>query len=142
MNTENFITIEYHCKICKIGRVAQYDPVCPVKELENWRKSLVCDRCGDFENKHYNLRRAIYNSCISLVSVRGSAGKKLVEETERIVYDRLVALTKKMAKLVCDHYNVEFTWEATWPDDLMEFPKGCNASIKAYHAGIRRIAAS
>jgi len=124
---------DYHCKICKAGRVAYYDDACPIKQLDVWKKALTCDRCYKFRNDFLRAKENIINLCYLLKNSKPDVAK---------IRENVTKVTQLITKLCSDYYRIQNTWDIDFVHQIMQRPMHSLRVIDAYHAGIKKLAAA
>lgn len=130
----------YHCKICKAQGMANYNPDCPIQDLEKWRVNICCARCYTFYDSYQKLKRQIARVCYALVNIKRITDYKVKRDWEVKCCDILTKTTKRVATLCCDYYKLADVWSEDFVEQLREQPDKCYVILKAYHAGVRRLA--
>jgi hypothetical protein len=139
-------SLDYHCKFCdQPGHIEFEQPeLVKGKEAFNVIKYipiLCCDRCGRYQRTRRDLHYAICQTAAKLFSVRysfedeQSADRMAMEEKTRI---KLVRLTKRLAKAVCDFWRKPFAWEPDLVDAIMNQPTYAGATLRRYLEVITR----
>lgn len=131
--------IDYHCKLCGVGRVAYYDPACPIRLLNAWVSALCCARCYAFRDSYNKTKREIEATCIALINIRQTIRDfKLKREASEKIRERLVAQTQRIVAICSDHYHVQNVWDSEIVGILMDKPDGCNKAINTLRAGYQK----
>ncbi len=124
--------LDYHCKICSKPGIAYYDPECPISNLETWRRALCCSKCYDFRDGYMKGKRAIEALCVTLIAARQVKDKKVRQDAESEIRDRLVRVTKDIVTICSDFYRIQNVWDMEMVDVFMNKPRGCNRSLDTF----------
>jgi len=129
-------TVAYHCKMCGCEGQAQMD--CSPEELAArgfslafWVSLLTCNRCYDFREDFKWLRNNILRVCAALEV----SSKSKREKINTAVRDQLIEQTKRIVRLLADHYRQQNVWDEQIVDGLMDKPQDAAAQLShLYHA--------
>ncbi len=132
--------INYACKFC--GRPAQVDPGPDrfgIFDMKKWITLLCCNSCGEFMEDKRKIEDAVKHECLRIWAYRKQEkDHQKVSKEEVRAEEILTALTKRYARLVCDHYRVAFTWDAEFTNMLMDNPQKSNSILFTFRNGIKK----
>ena len=130
--------ITYTCRFCKQTRSFETDTSGAEAlgiNIEKWIENICCDRCGKFHIARSQVTEKVGKACFALRTAR--YGKQDdVHDAESVIMEKLNILTKKLAQLVCDHYQFSRVWESEFVSQLMDRPTKFDTIIRVYIKGI------
>src|SRR5690349_12090700 len=129
-------TVAYRCKMC--GREGQARLECGAEELkvlgfnlEVWRSMLTCDRCYDFRDQYKRLIDRIFRLCTAWQFL--STSKR--ESSRSKMKEKLSDVTKRLVRLIAEHFRQQNVWDEQIVDGLMSEPDKSKAQVAhVYHA--------
>jgi hypothetical protein len=134
------MNIAYDCKFCHQPGVVILEDGAPMFQVESWKPLLCCNRCGDYQEQKRETGRRILRGAVLLLQVRVTlSGQKLKDEEQKI-QERLTALTKRYAAVVCDHFRVTNIWQEEFVLMLMEQPRQVYDILRRYIKGVAEAA--
>jgi hypothetical protein len=128
-----------NCKFCGAHLILQFDPECPIKFLDGWKKAAACNRCADFKTVMINHRDRLQKVVVRYITLRNS-GHEIKPETLAEIRAKIVSITKAIADDVCRFYGTTTTWEPDWPDMIIDVPTKSQITVSHYIGQIRSIA--
>lgn len=106
--------VPYTCKFCKQPGTAKYDDSVAI-DLSRWIPYLACNRCCTYNLKRIRIEDRMYNLCVALMRTHEGEAIALIRQ-------KLEAVTKDYAALVCRHLNTNYTWDDDFVVQLTENP--------------------
>ena len=132
--------VEYNCKFCHRAGAVEVEHVEDLNvQIEKFKPSLCCNRCGDFHAQRVLLFDRIYHAAIFLIAARQSKNRNEIKKAESASLEKFAFLTRKFADLVCDHLLLESIWSDELPAMMMEKPKYWRKILVDYMAHTKRI---
>ena len=107
------------CKFCGYVLQLEIDDDCPVQKVNSWKAMAACNRCADFRMACMKLGDA---AKFVLGKLHDSVGTKKESDVRQRTQDRLVEITKRLMRVVCEHHKVECYWEDSIVSELMDNP--------------------
>lgn len=136
-------TISYSCKFCHTNRSfeCEWNDGCEQLNLAKWIANIACDRCAKFERSRRDLEHKLMRCAFQLTSDRRSMkpASQTLKDAEGSAVNALTSLLQHYAKIVCEHYRVETTFQPEFVDIIFEKPEKAGNAIGVYHRMIRQI---
>jgi glycosyltransferase A (GT-A) superfamily protein (DUF2064 family) len=136
IDPEEFEKTIAKCKFCEKQIFLQIHKDCPPLDQKIWTSMAACNRCADYK---VTLRK-IYEAGNAMVLEYARSGNDQLKQAAAPVTRRaLEDTTKKLARVVCNHYNVEYTWDRDLVDAIMEQPDKCAMAMSYFETQIKRV---
>jgi len=112
------ITVETQCKFCHKPIFMDVDKAGYESRMVNaevWLRNLCCNRCSEFYREKQSLVESIGRACELIQLDRENKARTKLRQ-------KLVDLTQRLSKLVCDFKFLETVWDDEFVCQLMEKP--------------------
>lgn len=125
------------CKVCKCPVTLVTDSECPELHIEVWKTMVCCNRCHAYAMRLCRLKRYIVSAAMKVHTVREifefkPDSKDEVGVISRAAREKLVELTKAVAKAICQRWNQVMVWEPDFVEQIMEKPNQAGLIVNFY----------
>ncbi len=117
------MNIAYECKFCQKPGVVTIDDPEAMFQVPKWKHLLSCNRCADYMERKRGFFERIRAATATLQQFRLTMTSEKLMPAEAKIREKLTAITKGLASLVCDYYRKTNVWEAEFVNLLMDKPE-------------------
>lgn len=108
-----------NCRFCGNTVNADIADGCPIEDAKKWLPMAACDRCADFRMALLKLG----DKCVWVLNrVHNAQGTKAEVGVKSFAREQLTEITKRIMRVICDHWRVTNYWDGQIVDEIMEHP--------------------
>ena len=130
--------VETKCKFCAREIEMEVDQAGfanPAINAALWLKNCACNRCADYYRAKADTAKTVGRLCEVVLAAR----RKGDQEEAAAAREKLIAVTRKLCKLICDFKCAQAVWDISFVDMLMEQPHKFSRIINSYTQNLNRI---